>query len=125
MHFETLHVQRIPTPAVLSASIGDEVYSGAQAQWDRLTRGDQRWVHDTLDDALSAWLGPAHALTASAWRLTGPDRADAPAAYALTWASADTSHDAPPWDTLDPDAQRRVLDALDAVLETVHALLII
>lgn len=127
MHFEALHVQRTPKPTVLSASIGDEVYTGAQAQWDRLTRADRRWVHDTLDDALTAWIGPTRAAETTAWRITGPAHDDDPTPYALTWrdTSEDAPHHAPAWDALDPDAQRRISDALDAILEAIHALLII
>lgn len=126
MHLEHLEYDRA-TRALTHERIGDEgIFSGARVEWRGCQKSDLAWIHEQLDRALAAWTATTtDALDHARFRLTGTASPQA-IHYALAHAAPDgTWIAAAPWEQLDEPTQRTILDAIDEVLATINALLLI
>jgi len=118
MHFELLEVHRAPADLV-SARVGDITFTGAVIDWRSLTRPDRAFVLDQIDDAARAWVGELDGVVGL--RIT--DESGSP--HLELRAEDGPWRAAPALKTLPRAAQDEIDAALDAALESVHALLII
>lgn len=124
MHFQVLHVRPGPRE-VLDALIDDEVFSNARVDWKGVMRADRIWLFEQLSDAFDAWVAPApddDAENPLQWRLT--HTAQGPA---LAWRHGDAAPWTPTtsWEQLDGARRARIDETLAAILDMLHALLLI